>query len=177
MFYVYLIAGPKKGYIGKTCNFAKRWRTHKNHALKGSPLAVHRAIRKYGDAAFTFTILDQAETEAEAFTLEIWWIKNVGTKVPSGYNLTDGGEGASGSKHTAASKAKIGAGAKRRNAESRAKTGAANRLRVVSEATKRKIGAYSKQRVHTPETKAKISKSCSAFATGRVRDSRGRFTP
>lgn len=48
-----------KVYIGQTINIDRRKREHKNDAYRGSNLAFHRAIRKYGLDNFEFDILHE----------------------------------------------------------------------------------------------------------------------
>jgi hypothetical protein len=59
---------------------------------------LHCAIRKYGRDVFEIEILDEGLTEAEADFCEVFYIRILNTKVPNGYNLTDGGEGSHGFK-------------------------------------------------------------------------------
>lgn len=53
------------------------------------------SINKYGIENFTREIIDTAETEAELNLREKYHIKKCNSKVPNGYNLTDGADGLS----------------------------------------------------------------------------------
>lgn len=109
---IYLIRNTVngKGYVGQTIKGEGRVKNHFRWALNGhgkSPLA--RAIRLHGEAAFTREFIDSAMTHRELDERETYWIKKLGTKVPHGYNLTDGGGGSSGWVPTKKTRAKISA--------------------------------------------------------------------
>lgn len=97
-FCVYVITCTVSGkqYVGKAADPEKRWAAH--WAAKNSKSARHRplyrALRKHGKAAFTLSVLSWHDTEAGAFAGERASIARLGTLAPSGYNLTEGGEGA-----------------------------------------------------------------------------------
>ena len=74
--------------------FQERWRGHKNAAKCGSKQAVHRAMRKYGNPVIQ--ILGDGLSREEACALEVEAINLFQTKVPVGYNMTEGGEGSNG---------------------------------------------------------------------------------
>lgn len=74
--------------------FSDRWRGHMKAAARGSNLAVHRAIRKYGD--ITVAIVADGVPKNELAAREMAAIAALCTKVPNGYNLTDGGDGVAG---------------------------------------------------------------------------------
>lgn len=102
-FCVYLITCLANGkqYVGKAADAWKRWQTHRRQAWSrlGSCTALYRAMRKHGVPQFSITVLSEHDTEAEAFAAEIAAIAAHRTRSPHGYNLTDGGEGASGAEH------------------------------------------------------------------------------
>ena len=99
-----------KSYIGITSrkNPNKRWRNGKGYE-KGS--AFRRAIDKYGWDDIQHNILFNDLTEKEAKWLENYLIcyywTFVGFKNSKGYNMTLGGEGSTGCKHTNEAKRKI----------------------------------------------------------------------
>ena len=88
-----------KAYIGQTVDYDKRKREHIN-ALRGDRhdnRYLQNSWNKYGESAFRFAIV--AECAAEQLDeLEIWYIQHLNTFVPSGYNLTKGGDGVRGLK-------------------------------------------------------------------------------
>lgn len=109
MALVYLLTNIENGklYVGKTkSTLQHRWHQHLRDVHNGSTFAIHRAIRKYGKDAFTRRVLAEYPTEEEALVGEREWIEKLGTRVPNGYNLTEGGRGAVGFKHTEETKAK-----------------------------------------------------------------------
>lgn len=85
-----------KNYIGITGDFKGRIKSHLSVAENGSNTVFHKAIRKYGIKSFLIFVLDRANTWEEACKLEKYYIKKIGTKLPNGYNMTDGGEGTLG---------------------------------------------------------------------------------
>lgn len=105
-----LINGKK--YYGKTSKNPpeKRWQTHVAAARKGPDdhhrfQYLHRAIRKYGPENFTFEVVSTYDDEAEWTQAEIDLIAEHQTNDRTkGYNLTAGGDGARGYRHTARAK-------------------------------------------------------------------------
>lgn len=84
-------------YIGLTCQFSRRKSKHRRLALvNNSPTYFHRAIRKYGWDAFSFTILVECDDYEFAKQEEI---RLIAEHRPQ-YNMTTGGDGAHGYKHT-----------------------------------------------------------------------------
>lgn len=59
----------------------------------GSGTLLLRAIKKYGKENFLRKTIDEFETIEEGCAKEKYWIKELGTKNPIGYNLCDGGIG------------------------------------------------------------------------------------
>jgi hypothetical protein len=66
----------------------------------GECTVLHNAIKKYGVDCFEFNHIADAFSWKEACELEKFLIKDLNTKSPSGYNLTHGGDGTVGFKHT-----------------------------------------------------------------------------
>ncbi len=85
----------KKSYIGITNNLKRRIHEHFNYSQK-SKYYLHNAIKKYRRDNFEVSIIDKANTWKELCKKEIYWIKELNTRSPNGYNLTDGGEGVLG---------------------------------------------------------------------------------
>lgn len=84
-----------KGYTGFTFDLEHRKTTHRKDAENGSMLAFHCAIRKYGWDAFEWSVVYEDDDNDREWMG--WWeskfIRELGTKVPNGYNMTDGGDG------------------------------------------------------------------------------------
>lgn len=98
---VYLISFPNnKYYVGITStSFEERKRNHLSHA-NTSNLAVHNAIVKYGKKV-KWEVIDKADNWDDLTDLEIKFIKEYNSYIDdNGYNLTRGGDGTVGYKHS-----------------------------------------------------------------------------
>jgi group I intron endonuclease len=97
-----------KGYVGqhRGDKISTRWpRTLKNG---GANLHLAAARDKYGSEAFSREILNYCSSEEEMNNLERLWIATLGTYDPDfGYNMTYGGEGVHGYRHSVERKKKI----------------------------------------------------------------------
>ena len=67
--------------------------TRGQKAYLGSGIVLKLAIRKYGRENFVREDVVTFATIRKGLALERCWIRVLGTKVPNGYNLNDGGEG------------------------------------------------------------------------------------
>ena len=74
-----------KCYVGKD--------SHNDPDYLGSGVYLSKAINKYGRENFVKETIDSAETSEEINKKEKRWIKFYNSVVPSGYNLTEGGDG------------------------------------------------------------------------------------
>lgn len=99
MGYIYLRTNKINGkkYIGQvtTNRFKERQNRWNNLNLPYAGNVINNARKKYGIDAFDFEILKECKDE-ELNQLEMYYIKELNTKVPYGYNMTDGGGGKSG---------------------------------------------------------------------------------
>ena len=112
---VYLITNTINGkqYVGITSsNITARWNRHvysATHELKACHRrALHRAIRKYGKDKFSKILLYESESHEHICQMETHFInlyETHGSK--GGYNMTYGGEGWFGMRHTEESKRKM----------------------------------------------------------------------
>ena len=85
-------------YIGYTSeSFLTRQNRHLKHSRDGSKHYFHRALAVH---KFKWEILIIVDSKQEALKLEKEYIIKFNSKVPNGYNLTDGGEGAPGFKRS-----------------------------------------------------------------------------
>jgi group I intron endonuclease len=95
--FIYLATNRVNGkpYVGKTeKTLETRWKWHLNSARKGGPNLIHRALRKYGDDAFSLQIIERdVPTKERLAELEAIWIILMNSKIPNGYNMSDGGDG------------------------------------------------------------------------------------
>lgn len=89
-----------KIYIGKTIlGLNRRMRAHYHEAEKRSyKMVFHDALRKYGKDNFVWEILDTVMLSDLLLDLEKFYIAKYNSKIPNGYNMTDGGDGMSGYK-------------------------------------------------------------------------------
>jgi len=89
-----------KSYIGFDSKYPNRIEDH--HYCQGTSKSyLHRAIKKYGWENFTHKMLYIGEDVKHALkVIEPFFIKYLQTKVPNGYNITDGGEGTLGIKRS-----------------------------------------------------------------------------
>jgi len=95
-------------YIGKTTKTLKlRASQHCSDAKANrSNMLIHKAIRKYGCGAFEWTVLAEVD-DSIIDAAEIYYIdlaRDQGFRV---YNMTDGGEGGTGYKHSEEARRKI----------------------------------------------------------------------
>jgi len=103
--FIYIITNDvnDKAYIGACKNLTRRWSVHRNRAKRGCEYssALYRDMSELGATKFhitsiwsgDFTSLDPKANLEKLVTLEKYFIKSFQTKVPNGYNLTDGGKG------------------------------------------------------------------------------------
>jgi len=105
----YLITNKSnnKGYVGITTrSLDRRWYEHRFVANSCGKLLA-KAINKYGEQAFEIMPIASAKTLENLKEVEKDLIVQFGTKVPNGYNLTDGGDGVFGFKHSAETVKKV----------------------------------------------------------------------
>lgn len=98
----YIGVTPKtvKNDVDKVCDvheaeelMMRRWKGHLRSAEKGSTLAFHNAIRKYGHEAFEHVVLDICVTLEDVFLREIKRIEEYKSLTSeNGYNMTTGGD-------------------------------------------------------------------------------------
>lgn len=94
LYYIYKITNTinNKIYIGQH-------KVRPNERLRdymGKGLAIREAYKKYGRSNFTKEILEYIEDDTKHLRVserERFWIKQLNSKVPNGYNISDGGEG------------------------------------------------------------------------------------
>lgn len=166
--FVYLVTNRVNGkrYVGKTNRPSARWYAHKMHAVRNDEkTALYSAMQKHGIENFTFEVIESFDSEEDALFFEGWWIEYLGTRAPHGYNLTDGGEGASGAKRSEETRRKMSIAQLGRphppvGAETRAKIAAASRGRrhsAESRALMSRNAVGMRGKRHSPEARAKMS--------------------
>lgn len=97
--YVYCITNKinNKKYVGKMSKSVKDSKSY-----MGSGKLIKKAIKKYGRENFVKEILEENVAKEELSLREMFWIQKLNTKLPNGYNLTDGGDGSIGLKRSQA---------------------------------------------------------------------------
>lgn len=135
-----------KIYIGKTINSLekRKWR-HLNDSKKEkyNSIYFYRALKKYGEENFEWSILSTTDSENKLNVMEKFYIA-VYRKMNQLYNMTNGGEGMSGYIMPQKTKEKISL---------------SNMNHVVSDYTKNRIKEKRKLQICTEETKNKMSKN------------------
>lgn len=161
---IYKIINTVNGkiYIGQTIRtLEERKKQHFRDAfINISSCAIHRAMRKYGKDKFIFETLYLCLSKKDMDRKEKEMISKLNSVRPNGYNLTAGGEGLYGYKHTDAAKAKVSKANKGRKMsadeiEARKKT---HPHRKLTEEEKQRLISYSLGRKMTEEQKKKMSR-------------------
>lgn len=163
MGYIYKILNTvnDKCYNGQTrqADVKQRWREHISRALRGNNgcCAIGCALKKYGTSAFQFHIVCVCFDDDLKF-FEPHYIKSFNSLTPSGYNLTEGGEGYTMSDRT---KQKLSAShtGKKLTEEHKRNLSQAGRGRAVSPETRAKISAGNKGKPKSAEHKRKIGET------------------
>ena len=163
MGYIYLRTNKINGkkYVGQATNLEvrqKTWKSKNHYAGK----AIYNARNKYGIDNFGFEILKECDDD-ELDYWEMYYIKELNTKVPYGYNMTDGGEASwvKGKHLSEEWKRKIGEGnkGKKRSTEAKRKWSEAHKGKHLSEEHKKKISISVKKSLSSIETRIKMSEA------------------
>jgi group I intron endonuclease len=93
--YIYLISNLVNGkvYIGQTSKpISIRWGNHKSQSRNGKQSPLAKAIRKYGESAFSVSEMHRASSQGELDELEKTCIAaHQSTNKQLGYNIAEGG--------------------------------------------------------------------------------------
>jgi group I intron endonuclease len=150
---VYRITNKLNGnfYIGQTgqqleVRFGQHCRSKNN-------CVISRAIRKYGKENFSALLLGEYHTQTDADHAEMYFIEFYNSKVPNGYNTSEGGNvRPAGWKHAEETKKRIGlAGMGRKASEKQIES-----MRRVGKANRGKTGSRLGSKA-SEETKKKLS--------------------
>jgi len=89
-----------KIYVGKTIQEPEYyWNEHKNKCKRGVEKVLYNSMRKYGINKFNFIIIEKLKHFSKKILndlllkLEVYYIDELDTQVPNGYNVTSGGLG------------------------------------------------------------------------------------
>lgn len=148
---VYVVTNIASGkqYVGATkLSLSHRWSLHCSAAKRKPKGLLHEDIRVQGPEMFSIRELSTALNKNELDDLERFWVRELRTRSPLGYNLTGGGM--AGFEVGPEISAKLSAAGMGRTptAETRAK------LTAAKTGNKNWLG-----RKHTAETRAKMSRA------------------
>ena len=167
----------QKWYIGQTIRGIEKRRQQHLIDVRNNydSYAFHAAIRKYGEEAFDWTVLEfDIHTYDELNEREKYWIQEKNSRIPNGYNMNAGGNGTPNHRKNfvAWNKGKTGCyteealrrmseGQKGRRVseEQRKKISETLRGRHLSEETIRKRSAAVRGKHHSMEWRKHISES------------------
>jgi group I intron endonuclease len=168
---IYMLTSPSnKRYVGQTVTtVAKRV---KQHCQPSSGCkAIRDAIKKYKIENFKIETIIQCNN-SELNDYEIHFIAHYDTFGKNGYNLTKGGDGNKGYKHTEESKRKISEAqkgkyigeknhfyGKHHSEETRKKISEKHKGKILTEEHKRKLSEAGKGRKHSEESKKLMSEA------------------
>jgi group I intron endonuclease len=164
MFSLYWIVNTvtMKGYVGFTGRtFERRFEQHKKSARNGSTWLLHASMRKHGVENFRVYHLSTVADRAAAVALETRFIVDYATRAPLGYNMTDGGDGATGYRHTEEWKTELGRRGRGRKCSPEQVAAMSTRMLgwVPSDETRQRMGESQRGRKHSSETIQKMSES------------------
>lgn len=103
MHYLYKITNTVNGkiYIGQTIDPVERWCHHKSQARVRCCQVISKAIRKYGSNVFIFEVIAISKNQNDANASETELVKQYDShNKQMGYNVSLGGNGSSGYRHT-----------------------------------------------------------------------------
>jgi len=159
----------RKLYFGQTIiGYLERFKQHIKESCEAEEkdnYAIHNAIRKYGVKNFNIEVVCTCPVEL-LNKMEIFYIAKFKTNLcrygyEYGYNLTDGGYGMRGYKHTQEQKEKLSEYHKKyykEHPEVKERLSEAGRNKIYSEETKKKMSEGQKKfYAENPEEKEKIS--------------------
>lgn len=165
MGFIYLRTNKINGkqYVGQAVDIDKRQRDWNCLLCRYAGSAINNARNKYGIDAFEFEILKECKDD-ELNKWEMYYIKELNTKRPYGYNLTDGGDGTSGFSHTEETKKKLSELHKGKHHSEEAKNKISKALKnrkrkPHSEETKKKLSEANKGKHLTEEARKKMSEA------------------
>lgn len=154
-----------KAYVGQAEDVEARYKQHIKDS-KNKDYVFYKALRKYGIDNFTFSIIEEDIPIENINEREIFWISEINSKIPNGYNMTNGGEGTHGYNHTEESKQKmreikLGKKLSETHVENIRRSHIGVGLgKIISNGTKLKISISNTGKVRDEETKLRISETC-----------------
>lgn len=166
--FIYVITNDinSKAYVGLHAgtDLRKRWSNHLASARMGESCALYNAIRKYGESKFHITAVWSGYISPDKLKiLERYYIRCFQTMKPNGYNLTQGGDGSFGFKHSEEHKQLMRG--RFVSDETRQKMSRIHKGKTISERQRKAVAEKMRGNQHllghhpSEETRAKISAS------------------
>ena len=155
-------------YVGQTTRDLKiRIAEHKYHG----ELYIDQEIQRLGWENFVVEVLEECETLEKLDEREKFWVAYFNCKYPNGYNMTDGGSGFNGRRHTPESIAKMSIAATERMAartpESRSES--ARKREANRSPEERSATAQARELAKPFEVRSARAKACAARRTPEER--------
>lgn len=169
MYFIYVVENLIDGkmYVGQTNDPHRRKRGH--FSVSSKCPYVSNAIQKYGTENFDFVLLEGYSSLQEANQREIYWISELCSLAPNGYNLREGGDAGGKPAQETIEKIRIANTGRKQSAETVAKRAESNRGRKNTSETIEKMRAAAANRPaekcsmfgkkHSSETRNKMSLS------------------
>lgn len=141
---VYKIVGPGGVvYIGSAKNFKKRWKEHVRLLNKNVHHSryLQRHWNKYGEYAFTFSVIEYVSNADELVSREQFWLDLIFSELKKHeiYNTLRNARSVLGYKHTLESRLKMSQKTFHHTDNAKAKIGAASKSRGISPETAKAI--------------------------------------
>lgn len=159
---IYKVTNKVNGkiYVGQTVkDLDRRKAVHLCNAKVGRHgNYFHNAVRKYGSENFDWEILEECNTIGELNEREEYWIKELKTISPNGYNLMGGGNNSTHHKETIDKMSEVKKG-KTFSEEHRKKMSVASKGKSKSKKHCENIAEARKGKTHSEKTRIKMSEA------------------
>lgn len=131
-------------YVGLTSKGApERFKSHWKSARGGRRLPVYNWMRKHGEENIQYRVIEEVSSRQELVGREVFWIAHYRAQGLADLNLTDGGEGTFGYKHSDEFR------------EKRRQYMLANPIEYeITEEHRKAVGESNRKRLSTPESRA-----------------------
>ena len=160
---IYCITNTVNGkvYVGSAVSIKARWRLHLSQLRRRIHHSAHLQASwdKYGEAAFSFSVLEEVTDPKDLLTVEDKWIGNLASSERSrGFNICLKAGSQLGLKHSDATRTKMSAAhkGKVKTAEHQLAINQALKGRSLSEEHRQKIAANQTGRKASEETRQKM---------------------